>query len=231
MQLKHTWSLSLMTVGLVAGFQATSAQASTINFLPPSGSIILDEEPVFEGTFEVTEATSYFYEEGEIVSIVIEDLPIAIDATFGDPTVFTLFDLPDTTQALNIVGSFDPTNPDVATANFNISINGLEGSPSDFDFFLPTSTSTVGFQITEVNDLGFDDNVDTFFDTEPVPVDIDGVVSLVAPGGAVELPPTLFGSHGTSPVPVPEPASVVALVSFGAFTIASARKKKLKHRN
>lgn len=169
---------------------------STFSITPPS-SLTLDGSSVSEGTFSITEATSFSLDDaGEIVIEEIElDDSATFEATIGSNVSNELFDFPDETLFLQVEGFFDPGELGGSVANFNITAGEFEaGAENELTILLPVSTGDTVFQVTEFIPDGSND---FFTSAEPELVllpegdsaeDLDENAMII--GGRVVIPET-----------------------------------------
>lgn len=208
-----------------------SAWAFPVRFSPPP-SLTLNGQPISQGNFTVTGAVGFSRDGSSILEEIILDQAdsqddVIFNATIGDTTPHLLFEAPEETEVLRMIGFFDATTPNLPNANFDIfaGVRDPSSGASDFTVFLPSNTSTFGFQITDLgSDPGLDDNTNTFSSTEPV---VDFSSSFVS--GTTSISSGGFTDHGTATA-VPEPSSVLGVLAFGAFGAGTLLKRQLKNR-
>ncbi|MBT5459136.1 MAG: hypothetical protein HOK82_21260, partial [Rhodospirillaceae bacterium] len=120
--------------------------ANVISILPPP-TLTLDSLVISEGVFSITSGTQYLTN-GTSSSITL--LQNTHNATIGgtEPSA-PLFEFNNTAQALQFVGNFDASSPDLPAANFQITLGVSPGLSSMalqslFTFFLePDTTNTL----------------------------------------------------------------------------------------
>lgn len=135
---------------------------TTISLVPPA-SLTLDGQDVNAGQFVVEEATAFSFRGSMDETTVVSGSPVVIDATIGQGE-HELFDVPGDSQAIEVTGYFDATDPDLERANFNVTIFGDFSEPIEFTVFLPASTSDETNQITGTTREG--DETTIFTDME-----------------------------------------------------------------
>ena len=130
----------------------------TISIQPPS-ELSLNDTQISQGSFNLSSITGFLSDETSI-SIATPD-PIL--ATIGDTMEHILFDAPLNTEVLQLTGFFDPSNPDISPANFNITLGPLSGAGLQWTFYLPATTDMTSFQVTDLNTTnGLGDNTNYF---------------------------------------------------------------------
>lgn len=225
--IKRTFILTV-ALSLTGG----SAWAFPINFAPPP-NLTLNGQSVSEGNFTVTGAVGFSRDGSSIVEEIILDQAdsqddVVFNATIGDTTPHLLFEAPEETEVLRMIGFFDATTPNLSEARFDIfaGMRDPSSGASDFTVFLPRNTSNFGYQVTDLGSVpGSDDNTDVFSSTEPV---VDFSSSSFA-SGITPISSGGFTDHGTATA-VPEPSSVLGVLAFGAFGAGSLLKRQLKNR-
>ena len=157
-------------------------------FVQPPTNLSLDVDRdgdldlVRQGTFNVTEAIAYYEAEDRktIHSEIIIDntVPtVSKTTTIGTGNQIPLFDYPQETEILRVVGFFDPIAVEDRTgdggtgdiARFDILVGEYGQGADDSTIYLPKFTEFAGYQVT---DLGFSkaifDNNNFFADSRPV---------------------------------------------------------------
>ncbi|MGK7955054.1 MAG: PEP-CTERM sorting domain-containing protein [Crocosphaera sp.] len=223
--MKHSVTL-LLVVGASVSIGLPAHAADFDLFIEPPEELSLNGQQINFGTFNVTEARGYYNDDGSLVTTTLVEEIITHEATIGSTERHNLFTVPMSVQALNIVGFFDATDPDLDPAQFNIWVNGFDGEFSEFTYFLPSNVNSFAYQVTDLGSTTYlADNTDIFSASAPsIDITSDGSLSIVN----ISAPPSQFipYPHGTSR-PVPEPLTILgagAAISFG-----SAFKRKLAH--
>ncbi len=132
-----------------------------------------DLDTVRQGTFNVTEATAYYEaEDGKSITseaIIDSIVPtVSISSTIGGLNPITLFEYPEETEVLRVVGFFDPITVDGRTGNggtediarFDILVGEYSQGIDESTIYLPKSDEFAGYQITDlgVSKAIFDNN-------------------------------------------------------------------------
>lgn len=154
--------------------------------LPTSLSLDVDRDGdldlVRQGTFNITEATAFYAAEklSTIASEVIIDStvpPVSATATIGSGKEINLFQYPQETEVMRVVGFFDPTAVDGRTGDggtgditrFDLLVGEYSEGTDEFAIYLQKFVAFAGYQIS---DLGFgdgiNDNDDVFSETRPI---------------------------------------------------------------
>ena len=134
--------------------------------ITPPGELTLNGLDINEGFFTIEEIMVFDID----LNATNIDAPDPILAQIGSTDPHFLFNAPDGTKVINIVGFFDPENPDLDPANFNYTIGSIKDDVSNLGFtaFLPSDTNDFAFQWTDLgatDSLG--DNTDLFSSTNP----------------------------------------------------------------
>lgn len=237
--------LSKLTISsLVATFASISAPALafSIRFTPPP-FLVLDGQQINEGIFNVTSAEAFFSEDDNIetISIIPPQDEFSQSFIIGSVDSEILFEAPDNTEVLRMSGFFEPTDPELPNANFDILVGEFAPIiPSDFTVFLPVLTNTSSFQITDLGlDSSLNDNTDVFSDTEPVLTmletdpDLNGLTVIELNNGVNQwfvgyTPSSVqMADHGTATaVSVPEPSIIFGVLSISGLSLGLKRKKQ-----
>ena len=111
----------------------------------------------------------FFNDGGSLASQDLINAPIVKNVEIASTEPHVLFTVPHAIQGVSFEGFFDATTPNLAVANFDITINGFEGGVSEFTIFEPTIPSFyVTSQYTELgSSVRLDDNIDSFSNTTP----------------------------------------------------------------
>jgi probable HAF family extracellular repeat protein len=134
----------------------------SISIQPPP-ELTLNGIPITEGTFNLTSIIAYLANGSEIAITP----PDPIFANIGDLTEHLLFDVPLDTEVIHLLGFFDPSNPDLDPANFDITIGPLSDTEQQWTFYLPATTDMTTVQVTNLgNGAALDDNTNYFLDLD-----------------------------------------------------------------
>ncbi len=239
------WKLMTGTSILGVTFTLLSSPAwgfdLTIN---PPPTLTLDGLSIREGQFNLTEATGFFLDTtGTVVSESLITAPVSIDAVIGSSgAARTLIsDIEDDKfEVINFAGFFDPIDPDLPEANFNITLTNLPSSTTgDFTYFLPVLTSQSIFQLTDLGaTTSLSDNINTFSTAIPEFSPIGS--GTVVPGGTILTRSTgnncaspianFHGGGGGNPPPpcvvVPESSATLSILVIGLVGTGLILKRK-----
>lgn len=141
-----------------------------------------DLDLVRQGTFNVTEATAYYVaEDGRTIiseTIIDNTIPtVSKGATIGSGNEIDLFEYPEATEVLRVVGFFDPITVEGRTgdggtgdiAQFDVLIGEFGQGTDESTIYLPQYVAFSGYQITNLGaNQGIHDNNDIFSETRPV---------------------------------------------------------------
>lgn len=223
-------------IGLTITLVSSPAWGFDLTINPPL-RLTLDGLSIDTGQFNLTGATGFFIDNtGNLASENLTPLPSPTNAIIGNSsTTRTLIPgIEDNKyQALNLIGFFDATNPDLNPANFDITLTNLPSNTTgDFTYFLPAQTGALSiFQLTDLGtSTDLNDNVNTFASVKPtLSVVNNNIVANQLPTGSVIgsstgnncAPPNVKfhgGGGGTPPancVSVPESSTVFSLLTMG----------------
>lgn len=135
-----------------------------VSITPPT-ELTLNGQDINEGFFTIEEIMVF---DIDLNPTNILPVPDPILAQIGGTDPHFLFDAPDGTKVINIVGFFDPTDPDLDPARFNYTIGSIKDDISNLAFtaFLPSDTDEFAFQWTDLGATdSLDDNTDLFSST------------------------------------------------------------------
>jgi len=230
--------VALSLIGSPAwGFDLTLQAPSTLT---------IDSQSINTGDFNLTGATGFFAQTPTTIgTTTILDQgnagdDVVINATIGGTVTHVLLsDLNNDFQALELIGFFDATSPNLSAANFNITVFRTP-SGNAFTYYLPATTSqALIYQITNLQT-----NTNFFSDGPPVLSIMDSTISITSGGNLIEStsggqPATVanMNPHGTGRAGVavaPEPVSTLfgsaIALGFGGLLKREYSRKNKKHK-
>jgi probable HAF family extracellular repeat protein len=157
----------------------------SMSMQPPS-ELFLNGVSISRGTFNVTSAIAYLTN-GSTLTLTV---PAPISAIIGDTTEHFLFDTPLDTEVIRFTGFFDPSEPNLDPANFDLTVGSISDGNADWTVYLPSMTNMTTYQVTDLNndqDLNDDTNYFLGLDNPQSVPEGDNLVGLLVLAGGYGL--------------------------------------------